>query len=55
MGARRLRSTDHGIHLMIERIYAAWNKNNVASMLLLDVAGAFDNVSHERLIHNLKR
>src|SRR5438045_9428241 len=27
----------------------------VASLLMLDVSGSFDNVSHERLIHNLKR
>ena len=27
---------------------------NVASLLSLDVAGAFDNVSHERLLYNLK-
>jgi hypothetical protein len=26
----------------------------VASMLCLDISGAFDNVSHTRLIHNLK-
>ena len=26
----------------------------MASLLLLDVAGAFDNVLHERLLHNLK-
>lgn len=29
-------------------------KANVASLLSLDVAGAFDNVSHERLLHNLR-
>ena len=26
----------------------------MASLLLLDVARAFDNVSHERLLYNLK-
>ena len=26
----------------------------MASLLSLDVARAFDNVSHERLLHNLK-
>jgi hypothetical protein len=24
-------------------------------MLLLDVVGAYDNVSHERLLHNIKQ
>jgi hypothetical protein len=27
----------------------------VASLLLLDVSGAFDNVSHARLLHNLRK
>lgn len=27
----------------------------MASLLLLDVSGAFDNVSHRRLIHNLRK
>jgi len=27
----------------------------VASLLLLDVSGAFDNVSHKRLLHNLRK
>ena len=27
---------------------------NMASLLSLDIAGAFDNVLHERLLHNLK-
>ena len=27
----------------------------MASLLLLDVSGAFDNVSHARLLHNLRK
>ena len=27
----------------------------MASLLLLDVSGAFDNVSHQRLLHNLRK
>lgn len=56
IGGRRLRSTEHALHLIIERIYKAWNtgRGRVASLLLLDVSGAFDNVSHERLLHNLR-
>ena len=30
-------------------------KRKVASLLLLDVSGAFDNVSHERLLYNLRK
>ena len=56
MGGRKQRATEHALHAVIERIYAAWNtgQGQVASLLLLDVSGAFDNVSHERLLHNLR-
>ena len=42
---------------MHEKIYEAWNspEPQVASLLLLDVSGAFDNVSHVRLLHNLRK
>lgn len=56
MGGRKQRSTEHALHAIVERIYAAWNtgQGQVASLLLLDVSGAFDNVSHRRLLHNLR-
>ena len=50
MGARRAVSTEHALHYIIERVISAWNKSKVASLLLLDVSGAFDNVSKERLL-----
>ncbi|KAJ3552122.1 hypothetical protein NPX13_g11188 [Xylaria arbuscula] len=57
IGGRRLRSTEQALHIIIEKIYKAWNtgKGKVASLLLLDVSGAFDNVSHQRLLHNLRK
>ncbi|KAL3965699.1 hypothetical protein ACCO45_000007 [Purpureocillium lilacinum] len=57
MGGRKLRSTEHALHYIIDRIYDAWNKGGgmVASLLLLDVSGAFDNISHRRLLHNLRK
>lgn len=55
MGGRRLRSYEHGIHYLLERIYQAWNSDKVATLLLLDVSGAYDRVSHKRLLHNLKK
>jgi hypothetical protein len=38
-------------------VYTIWagNKPRVVSVLSLDVAGAFDNVSHARLAHNLRK
>ncbi|CZR70250.1 uncharacterized protein PAC_20151 [Phialocephala subalpina] len=57
IGGRKGRSTDHALHIIIEKIYEAWNSPDpqLASLLLLDVSGAFDNVSHIRLLHNLRK
>lgn len=54
-GGRKQSSCEHGIHLLMEKIHTSWRKNKVASLLLLDVSGAFDNVSHERLLHNMRK
>ena len=54
-GGRKLASTEHAIHFLLQRIHQAWSKGQVASLLLLDVSGAYDNVSHERLLHNLQK
>ena len=57
IGGRRLRSTEDALHTIVEAIYKAWSTKPklVASLLLLDVSGAFDNVSHRRLLHNLRK
>lgn len=54
-GGRRGTSPEHALHYIMETIHSVWAKKKVVSMLLLDVIEAFDNVSHPRLIHNLKR
>ncbi len=54
-GGRKLASTDHALHLLLQRIHQAWGDGNAASLLLLDVSGAFDNVYRPRLLHNLKK
>ena len=51
---KRLRSTDHAIHYLLERVSEKWTLGKVASLLLLDVAGAFDKVSHTRLLAKLQ-
>ncbi len=51
-GARRARSTEHALHHIVKHIYSSWNKKKIASVLLLDVTSAFDNVSKDRLLHN---
>ena len=56
-GGRKQKSTEHALHNIIETIYDAWNNgtSNIASLLLLDVSGAFDNVCHARLLHDLRK
>ncbi|KAI6777578.1 uncharacterized protein J7T54_004478 [Emericellopsis cladophorae] len=43
------------MHFLLQRIHRAWSEGKVASLLLLDVSGAYDNVSKERLLHNLRK
>jgi hypothetical protein len=57
MGARTGRSAETALNLFTEQVYTIWagSKPRVASALSLDVASAFNNVSYERLIHNLRK
>ncbi|GFF80079.1 predicted protein [Aspergillus lentulus] len=57
MGGRRGVSTEQAIHILLERIHTTWKlmPSHVASVLFLDVSGAFDHVSHTRLLHNLRK
>jgi hypothetical protein len=40
--------------ILTENIYDTWRGQKVFSIVLMDVAGAFNNVHHTRLIHNLR-
>jgi ribonuclease HI len=55
LGGRKGISVDHAIQLILDRVHHAWGRGKKVSMLLLDVAGAYDNVSHERLLNNIKQ
>lgn len=57
MGSRRGKSTETALELPTEQIHTVWGQGNdkVASLLSIDMAGAFDTVSYERLIHNLHK
>lgn len=57
MGGRRGVSTEQAVHVLLERIHTTWKlmPSHVASVLFLDVSGAFDHVSHMRLLHNLRK
>jgi ribonuclease HI len=54
-GARPGRTTTDSIHLLTKTIKDAWRKGQVASILFLDVKGAFPSVDVNRLIHNMKK
>ena len=49
------RSTADAIHYLTNKILHAWCTNKVASVLFLDVKGAFPNAVTTRLLHNLKK
>jgi hypothetical protein len=56
MGARKNRSTLSALELLSGTIQTAWKaKKAVVSVLGLDLAGAFDNVSHDRLLWVLRK
>lgn len=54
-GGRKGVSINHALLALVEEIRRAWAKGQVASLLLLDVSGAYDNISKERLLLNLQK
>lgn len=56
MGGRRHRSTYTALELLTEQIHTIWSsKNLVASLLSLDISGAFDSVVVLRLLDVLRK
>jgi len=53
-GGRPGRSAEDAMMALSENIYKAWKNKKIFTALFLDVAGAFNNVHHRQLIHNLK-
>ena len=54
-GGRPGRTTTDTIHYLVHCIKGTWQKNDLASILFLDVEGAFPNAVTDRLLHNLRR
>jgi hypothetical protein len=48
-------ASKHALHYIIETINSVWVNKKTATILLLNVIEVFDNVSHLRLLHNLKK
>ena len=57
MGARWGKSTKTALELLTKQVHTVWKQSNdkVAILLSMDIAGAFDTVSYQKLIHNLQR
>ena len=53
MGNCKQRSTETALELLLEQIHTIWGLKKAASVLSLDIAGAFDTVNHTRLFDNL--
>ncbi len=54
MGNRPGRSTELAVTIVQEAVYTAWSHGAVASLLQLDIKGAFDTVNHLRLLDTLR-
>ena len=55
MGARKNRSTETALDLLLSQIRATWNAGGVATLLSMDISGAYDHVVRERLTHILRQ
>jgi hypothetical protein len=56
MGARLGQSTVTVLEMLTKQIRTVWSNDPtlVASMLSLNISGTFDNVSHDRPVHNIR-
>jgi hypothetical protein len=56
MGGRKNRSIEIALELLIEQIRIIWtSKKHIATLLSIDILGAFDIVNYIRLLEILKK
>ena len=53
LGGRPSRSAEQALNVVIERIYQAWRKRKILTLISFDVKGAFNGVHAEVLRHRL--
>jgi Reverse transcriptase (RNA-dependent DNA polymerase) len=53
-GGQPGRATKDSVHLLVKTVKEAWRRGEVASVLFLDVKGAFPSVEIARLQHNMR-
>ena len=54
MGNRAHRSTEIAVRLVVAQVQEAWRQRATASLLQLDISGAFDTVNYVRLLATLR-
>ena len=54
-GERPGHRTTDSMHLLVHRIKQAWQNKRVASVLFLDIEGAFPNAVKDQLLHNMRK
>ena len=56
-GRRAATGYKYAVYLLLEKIHAAWQirEEDVISLLMLIVSGAFDNVLYQRLVYCLRK
>ncbi|EAQ89408.1 hypothetical protein CHGG_06027 [Chaetomium globosum CBS 148.51] len=54
MGDRAHRSTEMAVRLVVAQVQEAWRQKAAASLLQLDISGAFNTVNHTRLLATLR-
>ena len=47
------KNTSNSMQYLVNRVKGAWRRHKVATVLFLDIEGAFPNAVTERLLHNL--
>jgi hypothetical protein len=55
MGARKNRSTETALDLLLSQVRTTWRAGGVATLLSMDISGAYDNVVRERLVALLRQ
>ena len=55
MGNRRGILTELAVWMVVEAARAAWERDAVASLLQLDIKGAYDRVNYTRLLNTLRK
>lgn len=55
LGGRKGMFVDNVIQLILDRIHRVWGVGKKVSMLILDQAATYDNVSHQRLLSNVRK